>query len=499
MGMRWTRTWAGRLAAAGIAGAAVLPTLPAGAGAGAAAALVAVVVDGTTSEATAVAVRAAGGEVDEHLTLIGAVTGHVPPHAVGDLRAAGLSVVPDASLRPVDDHFDNAGEGRPAPPEPESSEPDTDTGTGAGVGVALIDTGVADLGPLTAEVEHGKSFGQETGDGYGHGTFMAGLIARTAPDARIVSIKVADSDGSTSLGTLIEAIGWAVVHQDDPEKPFEVLNLSFGTVAPMGFAADPLVQAVEAAWASGLTVVVAAGNEGEGTVTSPGTSPSAITVGATNAENDAVADWSGRSRSDLKPEVVAPGSSIVSWRAPGSLIDLAHPATATDGALRGSGTSMSTALASGAAAVVLGAHPGAEPIDVKGALVDTADELDDGSWLIDLDAATSQTPDDGEAPGEADQPGSGRTDPTVSPGWEGSRWTGSRWTGSRWTGSRWTGSRWTEESWADALWSGSRWTGSRWTGSRWTGSRWTESEWAGSRWTGSRWTGSRWTMFDETS
>jgi serine protease AprX len=80
---------------------------------------------------------------------------------------------------------------------------------------------------------------------------MAGLVAGTrtgvAPGADIVSIKVAGDDGTTTLRTLIQAIGWAVVHQHD--VGIDVLNLSLGTVSPMGGTGRPLAQAVEAAWA----------------------------------------------------------------------------------------------------------------------------------------------------------------------------------------------------------------------------------------------------------
>ena len=66
-----------------------------------------------------------------------------------------------------------------------------------------------------------------------------------------------------------------------------VINLSFGRPIYEGCAHDPLCQAVEAAWNSGIVVVVAAGNlgrNGYGTILSPGDSPHAITVGAMKTE-----------------------------------------------------------------------------------------------------------------------------------------------------------------------------------------------------------------------
>jgi serine protease AprX len=268
---------------------------------------------------------------------------------------------------------------------------------------------------------------------------------------------------------------------------------------------------VEAAWAAGLTVVVASGNDGPGTVTSPGTSWRALTVGATDhrgtasPDDDAVASWSGSDAKRNKPEVVAPGTSLISLRAPGSVVDRANvdnqiQQAQGSGYFVGSGTSMATALAAGAAAVVLAAHPDAAPGDVKSALVDTAVPLAGGGATIDLERATT-LPASSAAPPPPGNGSAGRTRASDrdAAGWAGARWTGARWTDAEWAGARWTGARWTEAEWAGARWTGARWTGARWTdsewaGARWTGARWTGARWTGARWTGARWTGARWTM-----
>src|SRR5204862_683999 len=173
--------------------------------------------------------------------------------------------------------------------------------------------------------------------------------------------------------------GWAVVRQD--ELHIGVLSLSLGVDVPVRYEQDPLSGAVEAAWLSGLTVVVASGNEGEGTVTSPGRDPYVLTVGASDTRataalaDDIVPDWSGAAsfKGYAKPEVVAPGTSVVSLRSPGSTIDQQFPeARIGNDYFRGSGTSMSTALTAGVAAVLLERHPEAAPDDVKGAIRDGA-------------------------------------------------------------------------------------------------------------------------------
>ena len=121
-------------------------------------------------------------------------------------------------------------------------------------------------------------------DTYGHGTHMAGLIAGrdaaippgkedeadhyfvgAAPGARIVSIKVAASDGATDVSQVIAAIDWIVQHRNSDGLNIRVLNLSFGTDGTQDYQLDPLAYAAEVAWHHGIVVVVAAGNSGFGT------------------------------------------------------------------------------------------------------------------------------------------------------------------------------------------------------------------------------------------
>ena len=525
MGTRWTRSGGAGVLVAGMAGVSALPAMAAGTAPGPGTAL-AVIVDGASTEATAAAVRAVGGVVVAPLEIIGGVAATVPGEALRTLQGAGLVVSADRMVAPTSsvvasDQLGDGSVGDDVNAQVTALHPGATGGPGAGRGttVGLIDTGVAPHEDLAGRLEAGIDLSGGTGgaltDGYGHGTFMAGLVggSRTgvAPGAHIVSIKVAGDDGTTTLRTLIEAIGWAVVHQED--TGIDVLNLSLGTVSPTAAPADPLAQAVEAAWAAGLTVVVASGNEGPGTVTSPGTSRSALTIGATDhrgtaaTEDDVVAPWSGSAARLHKPELVVPGTSLISLRAPGSTIDLANadnqiPTALGSGYFIGSGTSMATALGAGAAAVVLAAHPDATPGDVKGALVDTAVPLATGGATIDLERAALLEVGAGEgadpAPGDRMR-GRGPVADRGAIGWSGARWTGARWTGARWTGARWTEASWTEASWAGARWTGARWTGARWTdgewaGARWTGARWTGARWTGARWTGARWTGARWTM-----
>src|SRR5438093_6509607 len=162
--------------------------------------------------------------------------------------------------------------------------------TGQGVDVALIDSGVAPVQGLNSagKVISGPDLSLESQapnlanlDTFGHGTFMAGLIAGRdpgltdayetapatayrgmAPDARIVSIKVATADGGTDVSQVIAAIDWVVQHAHDTGMNIRVLNLSYGTNSSQSYVSDPLAYAAEAAWKSGIVVVASAGNLG---------------------------------------------------------------------------------------------------------------------------------------------------------------------------------------------------------------------------------------------
>ncbi len=178
--------------------------------------------------------------------------------------------------------------------------------TGVGVNVAVLDTGIAALPDFAGRMVDGIDLSGEGNpwhDGYGHGTFVAGLIAGNgassngaytgeAPGAGLVSVKVAGASGQTDLATVIAGVGWTVANQANDN--IRVLNLSLGYLPVESTVLDPLDQAVEVAWQSGITVVASAGNSGpgNGTVLSPGDDPLVLTTGAVDdgAQADPAAD-----------------------------------------------------------------------------------------------------------------------------------------------------------------------------------------------------------------
>ena len=490
-------------------------------------------------------VDSVGGLVTGALSFINGAVTDLTSAQVSSLAAQpGIVVTPDLTLS-VAGGFEKARDARaPAAVFPEDSGASqlwAQGDNGSGVNVAVVDTGIDNLPDFAGRLLPGVDLSGEGNpnlDSYGHGTFVAGLIAGDgassngtysgeAPGAGLVPVKVAGASGQTHMATVISGIGWVISHRQS--EHIGVLNLSLGVQPVESTVIDPLDQAVEAAWNAGITVVVSAGNAGpfNGTILSPGDDPLVITAGALDDQGQTVpsaasmATFSsvGPTNPDgwFKPDLVAEGAHVVSLRAPGSTVDTANPSARIGaGNFVGSGTSFSSAIVSGAAALLLADHPGLSPNAVKGALLDSAlpgpvgNPFVDGHGQLDVAAAAG----DSAVLNQATDGGGGvlggilggllgsRGTPmgtTVSLGttwktssWNGSQWNGSSWSGSQWNGSQWNGSSWSGSSWSDAYWSGSQWNGSQWNGSSWSGSQWNGSSWSGSQWNGSQWNGSQW-------
>ena len=177
----------------------------------------------------------------------------------------------------------------------------------------MLDTGIAASGDLAGRVVASADLSGEWSftDSYGHGTFMAGLIAGSgqaggpagvAPGADLVDLKVAGADGATTLGQVLAALQLADAARD--RFNLRVLNISLGAPADDP-ATAPLTEAVERLWADGITVVAASGNEGGGTE-APGLDPYVLTVGAVDGAG-AVPAWSSRGHRLRRPGQAGPG------------------------------------------------------------------------------------------------------------------------------------------------------------------------------------------------
>jgi serine protease AprX len=418
---------------------------------------------------------------------------------------------------------------------------------GRGVTVALVDTGVTPMPDLAGRLVPVASdprglatarcmnFSAEPGceDSYGHGTFIAGLIAGdgsasrrryvgAAPAANVLSVKIAGRDGSADVSKVLAAIQWVVSYSD--RYNVRVLNLSLGTDSRQSYRLDPLNYAVEKAWRSGITVVVAASNRGPaaGTISKPGDDPLVVTVGAIDdlgtvgVDDDVLPDFSSRGPTAAdglaKPDVVAPGAHVVSLAAPGSAISAQFPSSMPAPYRRGSGTSMATGIVSGVVAAMLSAAPAMTPDRVKYALTSTArdaastDPLAVGAGVVDGYAATySAGPgvaNDGVTPARGgglldDSRGSVEVGVTASVEtqvlsgeitaqlrlfdrvelvdvpWNELTWPLSQWAGNCWYGNSWYGNSWYGNSWYGNSWygepQGNSWYGNSWYGGAWYG------------------------------
>ena len=292
---------------------------------------------------------------------------------------------------------------------------------GTGVTVAVVDSGIAPHTALgTRVVARANMVSWEPdvpGDAFGHGTHIAGAIAGSAtassrttnayhggsaPGVRLVDVRVLGRNGMGLTSDVIAGIDWAIANR--VRYNIRVISLALGHPVTEPSATDPLCRAVARAAAANIVVVASAGNYGQtadgapvlGGITSPGNSPAAITVGAIDAggtidrSDDRVADYSSRgpTRFELavKPDVVAPGTRLVSLESAGSYLSSNYPQWHIAGSgrnayMRLSGTSMATGVVAGGVALLLDANPRLSPAQVKAALQMGATFVHDGGLV----------------------------------------------------------------------------------------------------------------------
>jgi serine protease AprX len=485
-----------------------------------------------------------GGKVTDELPIVGGFAADVPAraiHVLQGLRGVVSDVAPAGHVSFAGYYGQGSGTASAVYPAVVGADRAWRAGyKGGHVGVAVIDTGINAVGDLAGKVVHSEDFSGE-GDGvdrFGHGTFIGGLIAGSgaasggdvtgvAPDADLISLKIAGRDGSADITHVMAALQWAVSFKD--VYNIRVVNLSLGTDSRQDYRIDPLDAAVERAWQAGIVVVVSAGNNGPGagTINKPADDPYVLTVGAIGdgstpgLGDDTVPAFSGTGPTAanglVKPDIAAPGGSVVSTRVPGSYVDNAFPSGRVGTSyFKGSGTSFAAAIASASAALVLDRNPSLTPNQVKARLVDTAtagpvterNRVGSG-WLNAYDATMS------DSTASANQ---GLTPSTGAGSLQASRGsladniqTGSRinllgqsipvfscvtglmtaqntlfdpvtYFNGDWTTSSWYTSSWYTSSWYTSSWYTSSWYTSSWYTSSWYTSSWYDGSWYASTW-----------------
>jgi subtilisin family serine protease len=226
--------------------------------------------------------------------------------------------------------------------------------TGAGVNAYVIDTGIhATHNEFTGRVGNGFTVGTSTDDCNGHGTHVSGTIGGTtygvAKGVTIHPVRVIGCSGSGPISDILAGIDWVTANHASPA----VANMSLGVISTTSTLV--LNTAVENSIASGVTYVVAAGNNNRDACDYiPSSAPDAITVGAAEA-TDTPAYFS-----NFGPcvDLYAPGVGITSaWYTSDTAINTI------------SGTSMATPHVVGVAALYLETHPTATPAEVTNAVL----------------------------------------------------------------------------------------------------------------------------------
>ncbi len=332
------------------------------------------IVQGTDAGQVARLVEAAGGKITSRLDVVNGVGALISPQVASDLAAQpGISSVFPNAIMKVEGRLDEAGKGEGGTKDKKGSrDGQEETGFTEAIGTkAVWSQGILGNGVTVAVMDSGLGWHQDLFNGtdgkaakrmigwvdfvdgskkpvdpYGHGSHVAGVIASSqvtedggwggiAPDVELVGVRVADDHGSGSYENIIQGIQWVIDHQ--AQYRIRVLNFSMSAQVVSPYWADPVNQALMAAWQAGIVVVTSAGNGGPGplSIGVPGNNPYLITVGAfTDAytpydwSDDYIPTFSSAGPTYdgfVKPDLVAPGGHIVSTMLPQSYLAKDNP------------------------------------------------------------------------------------------------------------------------------------------------------------------------------
>lgn len=366
--------------------------------------------------------------------LIKGVAGDASPSAIKRLTVSDAikGVYLDGVTHVAEPDLDGPDNGTVIPADKINAKPLWAKGIdGRGVTVAILDSGIDENHPdLAGKVVGEKNFveGETTTDDLlGHGTLVSGIIAGSgaasggkykgvAPGASLLNVKVIDKSGNGKISDIIAGMEWAL------DNNAKVLSLSLGGMN-LGETNPPVTMAADNAVDAGAVVCVAAGNRNNtqsqgltgastlvetkskgtpidlgkfdisqtnggsgdvlllllfvplapGLIDSPGDGIKVITTGASDFF-DHIASFSGSGPTRdgrTQPSVVGPGVNVVSTVPPG----LEHPSYIDIYYARASGTSLSTPVAAGLAALLLQADPSLTPAGVKAAMILGAKKL----------------------------------------------------------------------------------------------------------------------------
>ncbi len=371
------------------------------------------IVRGTSLEYAIAAVEQNGGRVAETYAIINAVLADLPATSTAALLKT------DGVLGAFPNHKVESA-GNPGWGEVEfaesvgAAEVWAEGDLGQDVTVAFLDTGIE---PRFASLNHGtngnqqrilayydaiadrtyvgKKVMQSPGDPNGHGTHVAGIVGNNtykhktetyfglAPAANLVAVRALNEQGSGTYADVLRGIQWVIDNKDTYN--IRVLNISMYAQPLSPYWADPFCLATMAAWNAGIVVVASAGNGGPTpmSIGVPGNTPYVITVGAftdnytpSNFGDDYIPEFSAAGPTVdafVKPDVIAPGAHIVSLMRHDAYLAQQYPENRIPPFyFKTAGTSMSAAVVSGIAALMLSDNPTLTPDQVKYRLALTA-------------------------------------------------------------------------------------------------------------------------------
>jgi serine protease AprX len=385
--------------------------------------------------------------------------------------------------------------------------------------IAVVDSGIDatrsdfDSGArVLRQVSLTNLTGNSPGDGYGHGTFVAGIAAGSAtgytgaaPSANLVSLDVMDDQGMALTSDVIAAADWII--QNKNAYNIRVANFSLHSTVPASLFWDPLDKAVEKLWFAGVVVVTASGNYGtngqpSGVLFAPGNDPFVITVGAddisgsVSTNDDTAAPWSSYGYTNdgfAKPELAAPGRYMVGPTPALSTLALTRPTSVTTpGYIELSGTSFAAPVVAGAAAYLLAVHPSWTPDQVKGALMVTARPtpsaapLSEGIGVVNEPAAAAvvNPPNPNLALNQfviADPTGG------TIPVFDAASWGSAARANASWGSASWGSASWGTASWGSASWGSTAWSAASWGTASWGTASWGSSSLASASWGSASW------------
>ncbi|WP_162924687.1 S8 family serine peptidase [Rubrobacter indicoceani] len=258
------------------------------------------------------------------------------------------------------------------------------TSRGAGTTVAVLDTGVqTDHPELSGSLVSGYDYVDDDSDPseaasgalVGHGTHVAGIVHLTAPEARIMPMRVLDAEGRGDVFLIAEAV------QGTVRRGADVVNLSLGSSEESELLEDVFeelaepedddVPAVEGVPREGVVVVGSAGNNNTVVEQYPAAEDGMISVASVDA-------------AEQKSEFTSFGGEWVDVAAPGEDIHSPFP---TDGYASWTGTSMAAPFVAGQAALIRSVRPslpaapddddGSANASIEGIITSSARNLND--------------------------------------------------------------------------------------------------------------------------